>query len=58
MADGVGAGLLDAQHDVVDEIVLGAVQPQVVADALAGARQPRRLEGQAKAQVRQRGLQR
>ena len=39
VADGVGAGLLDAEHDVVDHLALGAVLAQVVAQALAGAQQ-------------------
>jgi hypothetical protein len=39
MADGVGAGLLHAEHDIVDHLALGAVLAQVVAQALSGAQQ-------------------
>ena len=52
VADGVGGRLLDAQHEVVDQVALGAVLAQVVANALAGAPQVRRLGGNAKAQAR------
>ena len=41
VADGVGARLLDAQHDVVDQLTLRTVLVEVVAQALAGAQQVR-----------------
>ena len=37
VADGVGAGFLDAEHDVVDQVPRGAVLAQVVTEPLAGA---------------------
>ena len=37
MANGVGAGLLHAEHDVVDHLALGAVLAQVVTKTLASA---------------------
>ena len=52
VADGVGAGLLDAEHEVVDELELGAVLAQVVAQPLAGAQQMRGLGGDAEEQAR------
>ena len=51
VADGVGGGLFDAQYEVVDQVALGAVLAQIVANALAGAPQVRRLGGNAKAQT-------
>ena len=39
MTDGVRAGLLDAQHDVVGDVALGAVLAQIVAQTFAGAQQ-------------------
>ena len=45
MADGVGAGLFEAEHDVADEVLVGAVQAQVVAQALAGAQAGARVRG-------------
>ena len=56
VADGVRAGLLDTEHDVVDHLALGAVLAQVVAQALAGAQQMRGLGRDAEVQARWRGL--
>jgi hypothetical protein len=39
VTDGIGGRLLDAQHDVVDYLALGAVLAQVVADAVASSQQ-------------------
>ena len=39
MADRVGAGFLDGEHDVVDRILVGAVEREVLADTVAGAQQ-------------------
>jgi len=50
VSDDVGARLLDADHDVVDRGLVGAVLVKVVTDAVAGAQEPRRLGGQAEAQ--------
>ena len=52
MADGVRAGLLDTEDDVVDHLTLGAVLAQVVAQALAGAQQVRGLGRDAEVQAR------
>ena len=56
MTDGVGGGLLDAQHDVIDQWLVGAVLAQVVANAIAGAQQMRGLRRDAEAQARWRRL--
>jgi hypothetical protein len=39
VADGVGAGLLDRQDDIVDDRLVQAVLDEVVTDALAGAQE-------------------
>ena len=52
MADGVGAGLLDAEHAVVDDLVVGAVLAQVVAQAFASAQQVGGFGGNAEAEPR------
>ena len=52
MADGVGAGLLDAEHAVLDRLGAGAVLAQVVAQAFAGAQQVGGLGGDAEVQPR------
>ena len=56
VADGVRAGLLDTEDDVVDHLTFGAVLAQVVAQALAGAQQVRGLGRDAEVQARWRRL--
>ena len=51
--DGVGAGLLDAEDHVVDIVERSAVHAQVVAHALAHAKQPRRVQGHAEGEPRE-----
>ena len=58
VTDGVGGGLFDAQHDVVDHERVGAVLAQVVANAVAGAQQVRRSRRYAKVQSGGRDLRR
>ena len=53
VADGVGGGLLDAEHDVVDELALRAVLAQVVAQTLASAQQVGRLGCDREVKARQ-----
>ena len=45
VADRICCSLLDTEHDVADQLLVGAVEAQVVADALAGAQQVCRFGG-------------
>ena len=56
MADGVGAGLFDAEHDLVGKPWVVAVREEVVADALSGAKKMRRLQSEAKRQAWERRI--
>ncbi len=56
VADGVGAGFLDAEHEVVDHALLGAVLTQVVAQPFAGAQQVRRFRRDVEVEMRRRGV--
>ena len=53
VADGVGAGLFDAEHDLVGKPWVVAVRAEIVADALSGAKQVRRLQSETKRQARE-----
>ena len=46
VANGIGGGLLNTEHDIVDDLPLGAELVQVVANALAGTQQVGRLWGE------------
>ena len=54
VADGVGAGFLDAEHDVVDEITLRAILTEIVAQALASAQEMGALRWDPELQPRRR----
>ena len=56
VAYSVGAGFLDAEHEVVDHALLGAVLAQVVAQPFAGAQQVRRFRRDVEVEMRRRGV--
>ena len=58
VANGIGGGLLDAEHDVVDDLAVGAVLAQVITETLAGAQQVGGLGRDAEMKARWRDLRR
>ena len=49
MADGVGTGLFQTQHYLIDHALVVAMQPEVIAHALPGARKAHGVEASRKA---------